>query len=341
MRWSDTAHADPVLIAGLVVAAGVLSMLGSVWAIRHARRNDLIDQPGERRSHAVPTPRGGGIGIVVACLGALHVLARNRPDAAPWLLVAAGLAMVAAIGWWDDHRPLPPWPRLAVHAVAAACLATALHLLGAGLPVVVAAFVLALVLVNAWNFMDGIDGLAASQALLCAAAFALLPGLAAGAVWLALALTAGCAGFLPFNAPRARIFLGDVGSGGLGYLVATLLGFALAARPQSDWPLLLLAPGAMLVDAGATLLKRVARGERWWQPHVGHLYQRLGRRHGHITVVTRYGLWTIMAATVMLFLAGAGRGAIVAAVAWLGCSLLAWVGLGLASRSGNTEGFGK
>jgi UDP-N-acetylmuramyl pentapeptide phosphotransferase/UDP-N-acetylglucosamine-1-phosphate transferase len=332
MRWSEP--------AGLAALAALpLSALLTWLAIRDALALGLLDLPGERRSHAVPTPRGGGIGIVVACL--LACVANAVADGPAWLLVALGLALVAGIGWWDDHRPLPALPRLAVHAVAAALLALALHQRGAGSLAVAATFALALVLVNAWNFMDGIDGLAASQALLCAAAFALLPGLAAGAVWLALALTAGCAGFLPFNAPRARIFLGDVGSGGLGYLVATLLGFALAARPQSDWPLLLLAPGAMLVDAGATLLKRVARGERWWQPHVGHLYQRLGRRHGHITVVTRYGLWTIMAATVMLFLAGAGRGAIVAAVAWLGCSLLAWVGLGLASRSGNTEGFGK
>jgi UDP-N-acetylmuramyl pentapeptide phosphotransferase/UDP-N-acetylglucosamine-1-phosphate transferase len=340
MRWSDTAHADPVLIAGLVVAAGVLSMLGSVWAIRHARRNDLIDQPGERRSHAVPTPRGGGIGIVVACLGALLVLARNSPDAAPWLLVAAGLAMVAAIGWWDDHRPLPPWPRLAVHAAAAACLATALHLLGAGLPVVVAAFVLALVLVNAWNFMDGINGLAASQALLCAAGWVLILG--DGGRMLAVVVAGACIGFLPFNVGRARVFLGDVGSGALGYLMAALLAVGFGAHPMAWWPALLLPPTAMLADAGLTLAWRARRGERWWQPHVQHAFQRWSRHGGHGRVCVAYALWTFAAVAIMLAaLQGPARVALGAALAGVLASAWAWAGLHRRYDKNKTEGFGE
>jgi UDP-N-acetylmuramyl pentapeptide phosphotransferase/UDP-N-acetylglucosamine-1-phosphate transferase len=287
----------------------------------------------------VPPPRGGGIGIVAACLLACAANA-VAAGGTTWPLVGIGLALVAGIGWWDDHRPLPARPRLAVHAVAAALLALALRQQDADALACGFAFALALALVNAWNFMDGIDGLAASQAFLCAVAFALLPGMPAAVAMLALALAASCLGFLPFNAPRARVFLGDVGSGALGYLVAAVVGFALVARPAQDWPLLLLAPGAMLVDAGATLLARMARGERWWEAHATHLYQRLARRHGHITIAIAYGLWTIMAAAGMLRLAGSGSAAALAAVAWFALALLAWALLGALRRGGDTEGFG-
>lgn len=286
------------MLAGAFAIAMALSASGSRWAIAYAHRKDLLDHPGERRSHAAPTPRGGGIGIVVACLLALLSVGAGGSDAGSWLLVAGGLLLVSAIGWWDDHQSLPAWPRLLVHAIAAACLAGALHLQGASGLAVAATFMLAIVLVNAWNFMDGINGLATSQALLCALGFAV----ASGDGWrlLALVLAGACLGFLPFNFPKARLFLGDVGSGVLGYLVAALVAAGFAAHAVEAWPALLLPPLAMLADTGLTLLWRIRRGERWWQAHVQHAYQRWSRHQGHALVAAAYAGWTLTAIALML-----------------------------------------
>ncbi|MDI1253441.1 hypothetical protein [Thermomonas sp.] len=293
MPWSEPAV---LLAAGLAAAA--VSAVGAAWALGHAHRHGLIDVPGERRSHHVETPRGGGIGIVIAGLGCLVAMALHGTGHGWWWLVATGLALVAGIGWLDDHRPLPVWPRLGVHVFSAFLLAAALHLGGAGTVASLAGFVLALGLVNAWNFMDGINGLATSQALLCGLAFALLPGFAAPI--LGIAVAGACLGFLPFNFPRAKLFLGDVGSGALGYLVAALVALGFVSSPARDWPLLLLAPLAMLVDSGLTLLWRMHRGDRWWQAHVEHAFQRWSRNKGHVVVTLAYGLWTMMAIGVML-----------------------------------------
>lgn len=327
------------MLVGVVVIAALLSACGSRWAIAHAHRNDLLDRPGERRSHAVPTPRGGGIGIVVACLLALLVAGIGAAPARGWPLVAAGLLLVAAIGWWDDHRPLPAWPRLLVHAIAAACLAWAMHLQGATGPAAAAAFLLAVVLVNAWNFMDGIDGLATSQGLLCALGFAVVLG--GGGRFLALALAGACLGFLPFNFPKARLFLGDVGSGALGYLVAVLIAGGFASQPVQAWPLLLLPPLAVLVDAGLTLLWRMRRGEHWWQAHVQHAFQRWSRRRGHVRVAAAFAGWTFAAVALMLAaLHWPAHLASGAALAGLLASAWAWRWLHRRYSKNNTEGFG-
>ncbi|MEO6228074.1 MAG: hypothetical protein ABIO61_09520 [Thermomonas sp.] len=281
------------------MAAAVVSAVGTAWALGHARRHGLFDVPGERRSHRLETPRGGGIGIVIACLGCLVVMAITEGGNPRWWLVAAGLGMVAGIGWMDDHRPLPAWPRFGVHVVGAFMLALALHFGGAGTLVCAAGFVLALGLVNAWNFMDGINGLAASQALLCGMAFAVSPGFPAP--MLGIALAGACVGFLPFNFPRAHVFLGDVGSTSLGYMVAALLAIGISsAAATREWPLLLLAPLVMLTDSVLTLLWRMHRGDRWWKAHAEHAFQRWSRNKGHIIVTLAYGLWTLIVIAVML-----------------------------------------
>lgn len=339
MPWSETWDSPGAAPIAAVVAAMVVSALGSAWAIAHARRKGMLDLPGERRSHALPTPRGGGIGIAAACLLAMLAAARAGPAWDGWLLAATGLTLVAGIGWWDDHRPLPAWPRLLVHAIAAACLGWAVQRQGAGTAAVVAAFVCALVLVNAWNFMDGINGLAASQALFCAAGFAALLG--DGWRLLALVIAGACLGFLPFNFPRARVFLGDVGSGALGYLVAALLAAGFASRPLAWWPLLLLPPLAMLADTGLTLLWRVGRGEHWWQAHVQHAFQRWSRHRGHARVCLAFAVWTFAAVAIMLAgLHWPVRVAQAAALAALLASTWAWWWLHRRYDKNNTEGFG-
>ncbi|MGO4260593.1 lipopolysaccharide biosynthesis protein [Lysobacter sp. TAB13] len=275
-----------------------LGAAGTWLARAYALSRNMVDEPGERRSHAVATPRGGGIAIVAALLVAAIALSLRFPSYAPKALAfGLGLSLVAAIGWVDDHRPLSPWLRLGVHALAAALLAFVLWHGGSPNWLVLAAFVLAVGLTNVWNFMDGINGLAASQTVLVALAVAWMGG---GEVWrwLALALLAASLGFLPFNFPRARIFMGDVGSGAIGFAVAGLIVLgADAARPWRGMTLaLLLIPlAAFMVDSSLTLLRRVGRGERWWTPHTQHAYQVWARRIGHARVTFAYAVFTGLA----------------------------------------------
>lgn len=332
MPWSE-----PELLATGAAGALGISAGGTAWAIAYARRRGMLDQPGERRSHATATPRGGGIGIVIAMLLAMGMAGWWRGDPA-WWVMALGLLMVAGAGWWDDHRPLPIAVRLGAHVGAALMLAWALHLQGAGQPAVLAALVLVPVLVNAWNFMDGIDGLAVSQALLCAIGLGCL--LAGSWQVFGVVLAAACLGFLPFNLPPARIFLGDVGSGALGYAMAAILAGGVATLPAASWPLLALPPMAMLGDSGLTLGWRMATGQPWWQPHVQHLFQRCSRRWGHARVTTAYAVWTCVAIAIMLCAQGIRMpGTLLVAAVMALLWLLAWTGLHRRGAT-TTEGFG-
>lgn len=303
------------------------------WAARvYALRRRMIDEPGERRSHVTATPRGGGIAIVIAMLVAIIAVALRQPREIVLLVCAGfGLLLVAGIGWIDDHRPLSPWSRLAVHIVASGWLMAGFYLSGSSTEVSLLVFMLSLVLVNIWNFMDGIDGLASTQAILAASALSWLSWLAgaAAAVHLGLAFIAAVFGFLPFNFPRSRIFLGDVGSGTLGFMLALLAGWALDGLRPAAWPLLLLPFGAFLLDAGLTLASRMLRGDRWWTPHVEHAYQRWARHAGgHVRVTAGYAVWTAVGCAAMVWLSGGdGRGIAMSAVLWVvfGCGLWRWL----------------
>lgn len=280
----------------LPLATFCVAVLATWAAIHYAIRRQLIDQPGERRSHSVSTPRGGGIGIVVSQLFACGVLAVMYPAFAAGLAVfALGLLMVAGIGWWDDHRPLPALPRLLVHLLAALLLGLLVWQASHDPLKAVICVVLGVSLINIWNFMDGINGLASSQAILVGVGAAmLLPGPYALA---GLVIAAGCLGFLPFNFPRARIFMGDVGSGALGYLMAGLLALGLVATDLA-LPIWLMLPTAFLIDAGFTLLSRILKGERWMQPHTQHVYQRLVKREwSHAGVTACYAFFTLCGIT--------------------------------------------
>jgi UDP-N-acetylmuramyl pentapeptide phosphotransferase/UDP-N-acetylglucosamine-1-phosphate transferase len=306
----------------------VIALAGTWLARRYALHRRLLDEPGERRSHAIATPRGGGIAIVIAFLSGIAWLVARAAPPSPFLGAAAiGLMLVAAVGWIDDHRPLSPWSRLAVHGVAAIVLALGVFAQGGNIALVVAAFCITLVLVNIWNFMDGIDGLATSQAALVAAGYAIYAG--AGTItWIALGLTAACTGFLPFNLPRARIFLGDVGSGALGFSLAVVL-IGVAGQGRGTWPVLLIPLSAFLIDATLTLAARMLRGERWWQPHVQHAYQHWARRSGqHVVVTMAYAGWTLAAVAIMLLARTAGIAMMVAIIlAWYLVGSIVWVRL--------------
>jgi UDP-N-acetylmuramyl pentapeptide phosphotransferase/UDP-N-acetylglucosamine-1-phosphate transferase len=283
-------------VIGLLAVLAVSAVL--TWCARvYALRRNLLDQPGERRSHGVATPRGGGIAIVLTLLLAIMVAAIAAPAArVPLLVFGLGLALVAGIGWWDDHRPLPAVRRLLVHLAAAALLAGLVWQATGNPWQTLLALLFTTSLINIWNFMDGINGIATSQAILAGVAFALvLPGpLALAGIVLAMA----CLGFLPFNFPRARIFMGDVGSGALGYAIAGLVCLASVATTLS-WLLLLVPLTAFLVDAGFTLLSRMLSGQRWMEPHTQHLYQRaLKGGAGHTSITGMYFVFGLFSITV-------------------------------------------
>lgn len=272
-----------------LVVAPVVSAAGT-WAARgYARRRRLVDEPGERRSHAVATPRGGGIGPVVA-IALLLVgfgIAGKLPGA-DWRWLVGGLLLVAGVGAWDDHRPLGALPRLVVHLLAGVCVAVAFGIPTASLAGMLVVLAVAS-MVNIWNFMDGIDGIAATQATLLAVTVAVLASGAAAAFALAVGLAV--AAFVPFNFPRATVFLGDVGSGALGF-VAVVLALSVADGPSWAAVLVLLPASAFVVDASMTLARRMADGERWWTAHTRHLYQACARRFGHVRVTLAYAAWT-------------------------------------------------
>jgi len=263
---------------GAAVTAWVLCWL----ACPLLRRFGVIDRPNERSSHTEPTIRGGGMGIVASwILCALWAWPLLMQTVA--LARLLGLALVlAVVSFADDVRPVPAFVRLAIHALLAATGIAALGLGGLPPVVLLVAFLWVCGYTNAFNFMDGINGLAALQAVITGLGTCLI-ALRAGAtmvdpvVWLGLVVSGSAAGFLPHNFPRARMFMGDVSSAALGFLLAAL---ALWLAHNHGWSLLLplgLLHANFVLDTGLTLLRRIARGEKWHESHREHFYQRLVR----------------------------------------------------------------
>ncbi|WP_312252983.1 glycosyltransferase family 4 protein [Stenotrophomonas sp.] len=315
----------PWLVMGALLGLALLSA-GLTWAARgYALRRQLLDQPGERRSHSVATPRGGGIAIVISLLVAAGAAMWAWPEAAASVLVASlGLMLVAGIGWWDDHRPLPAVRRLCVHVVAAALLAGLVKLHGGSWLLAALVLIFTTSLINIWNFMDGINGIASSQAVI--AALGLAPVLPWPYSLAAIALGLACLGFLPFNFPKAKIFMGDVGSGALGYAVSVVLAIA-SLKTNIQWMLLLVPISPFLVDAGFTLLARMLSGQRWMEPHTQHVYQRAvqaGASHAQVTgMYFVLGLFSITVFNVCSSLQP--RWEAVVAVAWFAALTLLWL----------------
>jgi UDP-N-acetylmuramyl pentapeptide phosphotransferase/UDP-N-acetylglucosamine-1-phosphate transferase len=294
----------PGLVAVIAIGAGLIACLGTWALIPVLRRAAVLDRPNERSSHQRPTPRGGGLAPVAAILLAWIASVAAGLVAPSLLLVIIGAMLLAAVSWLDDVGGLPPTTRL--FAQAAAVLCGMLAEIPAGpvfqgwLPAeldVVAAALLWLWFVNLFNFMDGIDGLAGSEAAAIAIGFFLFARWGVGQDPALTALSAAIAGaaigFLVWNWAPARIFLGDVGSVPLGYLLGFLL-LDLAARGR--WKLALILPLYFLADATITLLRRLARRERVWQAHRQHFYQRAVQRGlGHAAVTMR-----VIAANVLL-----------------------------------------
>jgi UDP-N-acetylmuramyl pentapeptide phosphotransferase/UDP-N-acetylglucosamine-1-phosphate transferase len=252
----------------LVAFVAIFLMRGSAVA------SHLADHPNERSLHVAPTPRIGGIGIMVAAVPFMAYAA----DAALAAIVAAA-CFVALVSLLDDRHGLPIEVRLPAHAVAAAVALLALPAAAtASVPWTLAlAYGLAIAwAANLFNFMDGADGLAGGMALVGFAAYAHAARDAGHLplAWASVALAAASAGFLAHNFPPARVFMGDAGSVPLGYFAGALGVYGIAVGAWGWWfPLLTFAP--FVLDATVTLARRLARGERVWKAHREHFYQRL------------------------------------------------------------------
>ena len=292
-------------------------------------RAGAIDHPVERSSHTSPTPKGGGVGIVV-CVAAGIVI--SHPEGRADVVLVAAATLLAVASFLDDVLQLPFWLKLGAQLTAAMIIlsagqsAASVAIPGAGIvPLGFAAPVLGLgwllFTTNATNFMDGLNGLAAGSVATGCLVLVITAG--THAAWPEALVVAGVAGFLPFNYPAARIFMGDVGSQFLGFLIA-----ALALRHAGDPRLSMILPlslSPMLFDVAFTLLRRWRRGDRLTQPHRGHLYQ-LAQR-------TRVPAWLVT----LLYCGMAGWGGVCGAqwsagrnAAWLAAAFLPFIAWGVA-----------
>jgi Fuc2NAc and GlcNAc transferase len=275
----------------VVAGAFILSLLSTKAVRGFALHAGLIDHPSERGSHTAPTPRSGGLGIILAFFVSLlwlQIASALSARMAITLMLAGGA--VALVGLFDDRSPLPARIRFVVHLAAAVAVIAVIGEVPLGriapegtLEIWIGRILGVITIVwttNLFNFMDGIDGIAGSEAVFVAAAGAALNWYVGGDRELSmvlLCLAGASLGFLAWNWPPARIFMGDVGSGFLGF---TLAAVGLMANRQGSiaiavWPIL---GGVFLVDATVTLIRRASRGDRWFEAHRMHAYQHLARR---------------------------------------------------------------
>ncbi|MDD1608787.1 MAG: glycosyltransferase family 4 protein [Methylococcaceae bacterium] len=283
-----------------IILIFLLALLASIALTgllrRYALAASLLDIPNARSSHSLPTPRGGGVAIVVVfLLGIILLLMSGRLlTSTLWAFLGAG-AWIAVVGFIDDHQHIPARWRLLVHFIGAAW---GLFWLG-GLPMlalfgidltvlgyVLGAFYLVWLL-NLYNFMDGIDGLASIEAISVCLGGVLLSVLGSnetGQTYPLILLIMAVVGFLLWNFPPAKIFMGDAGSGFLGIILGLFSLQAANHTPQFFWSWLILL-GVFIVDATWTLVRRFLHGEKVYEAHRSHAYQFASRQYSsHKTV---------------------------------------------------------
>jgi UDP-GlcNAc:undecaprenyl-phosphate GlcNAc-1-phosphate transferase len=317
---------------GIFLITFLASYFGTQLLLRIRVKKGFVDVPGERSSHDVAKPRFGGVAVVTAFFLGFGALLAARPEARGLLPLLPCGALVFAAGVIDDWRGLPVAVRLAAQLAAAiAVVATGnvvesvfVPLAGTiELDVLAVPFTVLFVLasINFYNFIDGIDGLAAGTAAITAGFLALIAYmLGHGALALAALAAAGASlGFLQFNFPPSRLFMGDGGSTFLGFFFAF---FAIAGNrlvPELPFFITVLLLSSLYLDAGVTLLRRLFRGEKIFQPHRTHYYQRLlalGFNHKQVTVL-EYALTVLLGTSAVIFFKAGGLFPIFLCVCWL------------------------
>lgn len=271
----------------------ILVFAAAAWLTRAfahpGSRLHILDHPNERSLHNRPTPRSGGVAMVLAVVigGVVLPLLTGAGMSRELLWLGSGVMAVAGVSYLDDRRHIPVVYRLMAHVIAGGLLVAgglvveALQLPGISYPAPVwgAGFMTVLFVVwmiNLYNFMDGMDGFAGGMALFGFGAFAAMGWMAGHAAFAAVSLViaAAAAGFLVFNFPPARIFMGDTGSSTLGFLAAAMALWGVKADIFPFWAAILIF-SPFIVDATVTLLRRLLRREKIWQAHKTHFYQRL------------------------------------------------------------------
>lgn len=279
-----------------LVLAFVLTGFARALAIRFK----VFDVPNERSSHSRIVPRGGGIAIVATVFVAMGIVLSDRLGGAGdhWMMVGLGGLLVAAAGLTDDIRSLSASKRAAVHFVASVLLVWAAcppAIAPAGWFGFLGLVVLSAWFINLYNFMDGTDGLSSSVGAITAfGVFAFFASVqSTDANLLSRSLCGACTGFLIWNVPPARIFMGDVGSGFLGYAFAALMMLVAREAPGAllTVPILL---STFIADTGVTLARRFLRGEKWYEAHRSHAYQKLAQSYGHRKVMISYSGVTLL-----------------------------------------------
>jgi Fuc2NAc and GlcNAc transferase len=300
----------------------------------------VLDVPNARSSHTAPTPRGGGLAIVVTMLVAIGILqAMGAVAPAISAAILVGGPAVALIGLIDDIRSVSAPARLAVHVAACVWGVWCMGRLppidfgfgpwNLGLAGSICGVVFLVWLLNLYNFMDGIDGIASVEAVSVLAVAWVLFERRSGepsTVYLIPVVAASTAGFLAWNWPPARIFMGDAGSGFLGYCLGIIGWATVAAQRLTVWVWLILL-GAFVVDATVTLLRRWRRGARLSQAHRSHAYQRLSRRYAsHLKVTVGVLCINLLWLGPLAAIADSrpSMGALLTLIAWTPLVIVAW-----------------
>lgn len=266
---------------GAAILAALLSCL-ITWAIRPLLLRHALAKPNARSTHRVPTPQGGGIAVIASILtvtAAIYAWS-GIADTAMLTIVFGATLFIAAVGFTDDLKSIPVLPRLLLQALAVAAVVFAapdnLRIVQY-CPVWIERgliLVAGLWFVNLVNFMDGLDLMTVAETVPVASALILLGWMgevSASITIVAAALCGAMIGFVPFNRPTAKVFLGDVGSLPIGLLLGWCL---LQLAYQQQWVAAALLPLYYLADATITLLRRIARRETFWTAHRSHFYQR-------------------------------------------------------------------
>lgn len=275
-----------LIIPSLAVTTFVFSALITWMLIGFLRKKGVVDIPNERSSHETPTPRGGGLAIIISFLLASLALIYFRPiEYLPGFFFWMGLILVAITSLLDDRLNLPVYIRFSLHLTAAAIvsletggfetfpLPTPLNFeLGIFNHPLTIFWLLAVL--NIYNFLDGIDGYAAIQGLVACIGIAFLNPLGGG-FELSILLAAAIAGFLIFNWHPAKIFMGDIGSASLGFIFASLPFYLKSVQVNVAVFSMGIFLWFFLADGAFTIIRRLLKGEKIWVAHRSHLYQRL------------------------------------------------------------------
>lgn len=278
-----------------------LTLMLTGYARRYVLKANVLDHPNGRSSHTVPTPRGGGLAAVGVLVISLIGLVVWRLLPTEFAVFALATSTIAAVGWSDDRRGLSARIRLAVQFV---CSSVVMFLMGrsslfdglSGAVFFIAVMLFVVWMVNLYNFMDGIDGILGLQVATVSFSFAvlLLVGGKLEQVFVYASLIGAMLGFLYWNWSPAKIFMGDVGSASLGFLLAALAVWSVVHGELSLISILIL-HAAFIGDATWTLSVRFARGQKVYQAHRSHFYQKLTQRGiSHARVATLFGVFNLV-----------------------------------------------